>query len=187
MPDRDVRTIRDLILYQYAKIIARSALGADAKTRSYGFIKTKFRELRDGTIAWSEITREDWQLVEAEKACAYCGAREELAREHLVPRSLKVKPACATCPKIQQIHNQVWACGPCNSAKGTSGLYDFYRRRLSGDAKFYDRIPALVEKKYLKTIYDCHECAGTLGAGALGGDGPLTVRDVDEIVRRHAR
>lgn len=28
MPDRDVKTIRDLIYYQYAKIIARSAFGA---------------------------------------------------------------------------------------------------------------------------------------------------------------
>jgi hypothetical protein len=28
MPDRDVRTIGDLIWYQYAKLIARSAFGA---------------------------------------------------------------------------------------------------------------------------------------------------------------
>jgi hypothetical protein len=28
MPDRDVETIRDLIYYQYAKIIARRAFGA---------------------------------------------------------------------------------------------------------------------------------------------------------------
>ena len=33
MPDRDVRTIRDLIYYQYAKIIARSAFSVPA---SYG-------------------------------------------------------------------------------------------------------------------------------------------------------
>jgi hypothetical protein len=30
MPDRDVRTLRDLIWYQYAKIIAKRALGPDA-------------------------------------------------------------------------------------------------------------------------------------------------------------
>jgi hypothetical protein len=28
MPDRDVKTIQDLIYYQYAKIIARRAFGA---------------------------------------------------------------------------------------------------------------------------------------------------------------
>ena len=31
MTDRDVRTLRDLIWYQYAKIIAKRALGPDAK------------------------------------------------------------------------------------------------------------------------------------------------------------
>jgi hypothetical protein len=49
LPDRDVKTIRDLIHYQYAKIIARSALhapdGTAAKANHYGFIKQTFREL----------------------------------------------------------------------------------------------------------------------------------------------
>ena len=39
MPNRDVKTIRDLIYYQYAKIIARRAFGAvdgkEAKKQSY--------------------------------------------------------------------------------------------------------------------------------------------------------
>jgi archaeosine-15-forming tRNA-guanine transglycosylase len=51
LPDRDVRTIRDLIHYQYAKIIARSALsvpdGTAAKSSCYGFIKQTFRELQN--------------------------------------------------------------------------------------------------------------------------------------------
>ena len=49
MPDRDVRTIKHLIYYQYAKIIARSALhapdGTAAKANHYGFIKQTFKEL----------------------------------------------------------------------------------------------------------------------------------------------
>ena len=48
VPDRDVRTIRDLIHYQYAKITARSAFsvpdGTAAKGSYYGFIKQTFRE-----------------------------------------------------------------------------------------------------------------------------------------------
>jgi hypothetical protein len=51
LPDRDVRTIRGLIHYQYAKIIARSAFsvpaGTAAKGSYYGFIKQTFRELRN--------------------------------------------------------------------------------------------------------------------------------------------
>ena len=49
MPDRDVTTIKDLIYYQYAKTIARSAFsvpdGTAAKGDHYGFIKQTFREL----------------------------------------------------------------------------------------------------------------------------------------------
>lgn len=35
MPDRDVKTLRHLIWYQYAKIVARSAFGPEAKNRHY--------------------------------------------------------------------------------------------------------------------------------------------------------
>ena len=60
MRDRDVETIRDLIYYQYAKIIARRAFGAadgkEAKKQHYGFVKQTFRELKSGVKSWSEIS-----------------------------------------------------------------------------------------------------------------------------------
>ena len=80
MPDRDVTTIRDLIYYQYAKIIARSAFSVPAL--------------------------------------------------HTVPRSA----------------------------------------------------PSLLEKQYLKTIYNCHACADTLDRGGIDGDHDLTVLDIDFII-----
>jgi len=186
MPDRDVKTIRDLIYYQYAKIITRRAFdaadGKEAKGRHYGFIKKTFKDLKSGVKLWSEITREDWQFVEAEKKCIYCGSENGLSREHIVPKSLRILQRCETCDVIQGIHNQIWACGACNSAKGVRGLYEFYRERFVGERKFYDMIPPLVEKKYLKTIYRCHECANTLGGGDIDGDGEITVLDVDHIL-----
>ncbi len=39
MPDRSVRTLRHLIWYQYAKIIARRAMGPAAKKEHYGFVQ----------------------------------------------------------------------------------------------------------------------------------------------------
>jgi hypothetical protein len=39
------------------------------------------------------------------------------------------------------------------------------RLKHRGDEKFYDSIPPVPEKKYLKTIYNCHSCSGTLGKG----------------------
>ena len=186
MPDKDVKTIQDLIFYQYAKIIARSAFsvsnGKQAKKKHYGFIKKTFRQLKKGTKSWSEITREDWQLVESEKECIYCGTKSDLHREHIVPRSVKVDPRCKTCEKIQGIHNQVWACKQCNYSKGTMGLYEFFKKKYPSEKKFYDFIPPLLEKKYLKTIYNCHECAQTLNEKDLDGDGKISVLDIDFIL-----
>lgn len=186
MPDRDVKTILDLIYYQYAKIIARRAFdisdGKEAKRQHYGFIKKTFRELKSGAKSWSEITREDWQFVELEKKCIYCGARSNLHKEHIVPRSLEIKTECRTCDRIQSIHNQVWACQGCNSSKGTKGLYEFFRVMYPNEKKFYDLIPPLLEKKYLKTIYNCHECAETLNKGDIDGDSEISVLDIDFIL-----
>ena len=186
MPDRDVNSIRDLIFYQYAKIIAKRALAggnaAEAKRAHYGFVKNTFRQLRDGAKSWSDITREDWQFVESDRVCAYCGADGQLQREHIVPRSLRIKVECATCDTLQGIHNQVWACGECNRAKGGMGLYEFYRSRLPGDPKFYDEIPPLVEKKYLKTMFNCHQCAGTLDGRGPHEDTGLSAADIDFIL-----
>ena len=51
------------------------------------------RKLKSGAISWSDITREDWQLVESDKKCIYCGNESGLHREHIVPKSLRIKPA----------------------------------------------------------------------------------------------
>ena len=101
MPDREVKTIRQLIYYQYAKIIAKSALGPDAKKESYGFIKNTFRELVNDEKKWSDILREDKQLVVAEKKCVYCGSKKDLNWEHIVPKSLLINEKCPSCDKIQ--------------------------------------------------------------------------------------
>jgi hypothetical protein len=33
-------------------------------------------------------------------------------------------------------------------------FYQFFKDKYSAESKFYDLIPALLEKKYLKTIYN---------------------------------
>ena len=183
MPDRDVKTILDLIWYQYAKIIAKSAIGPEAKKNAYGFIKQTFRDLKSDRKKWSDILREDKQFAQSEKKCIYCGSAEDLQWEHIVPKTIKINERCPSCEKVQGIHNQVWACGTCNLAKKQKGLYTFWREQNSGDKKFYDHIPPLLEKKYLKTIYYCHECNGTLEATDLNGDGELNVFDLDECIK----
>ena len=132
---------------------------------------------------WSDIIREDWQFVQSDAICIYCGAHTGLAKEHIVPRSIRINERCPVCDKIQGIHNQIWACKSCNSLKGAQGLYSFYRLKHRGDKKFYDSIPPLLEKKYLKTIYNCHNCSGTLDKGDIDGDDVITVLDIDSVIR----
>ncbi|MDD3302101.1 MAG: HNH endonuclease [Candidatus Gracilibacteria bacterium] len=166
MPDRDVKTIKDQIFFQYAKIIAKASLGytdgTEAKKKAYGFIKNKFRELQNGTISWSDITREDWQFVGSPQECIYCGSHTDLEKEHIVPKSLHINDRCKTCPTIQGISNQLRACKKCNTSKSDSGLYAYYKKILPDEKKYFDKLPSLLEKKYLKTIYNCHICKGTL-------------------------
>jgi rubrerythrin len=107
IPNKEVKTIKGLIYYQYAKIIAKSALGQNAKKESYGFIKKTFRQLRDDEKKWSEILRKEKRLVEAEKICGYCGSDRDLPWEHIVPKSLAVNERCPSCDRIQGIHNQI--------------------------------------------------------------------------------
>lgn len=187
MPDRSVKTIQDLIFYQYAKIIAKSAMktgdNQTAKKEHYGFIKKTFRDLRDGKISWSAILREDLQFADSDKACVYCGTTENLTKEHIIPKSLHINDRCATCDKIQGIHNIVYACKHCNSAKHDTGLYTFFNK-LNGTVRDPDLISPLLEKKYLKLMWCCHKCAGTLDKGDLNGDGRLDVLDIDAIIER---
>lgn len=190
MPDKDVETIQDLIYFQYAKIIVKSAMKTEdnqtAKKNHYGMIKNKFRELKSGKISWSAILREDLQFLESEKQCVYCGSTENLTKEHIIPKSLFINERCPSCDKIQAIHNLMWACKGCNSRKHTKGLYTFYHERYP-DQKKSDLLPPLLEKKYLKLMWHCHKCAGTLDSGDLNGDGVLDVLDVDEIIHQYTR
>ena len=140
MPDRNVKTIRDLIFYQYAKIIAKRAFdsidGKMAKQNHYGFVGKTFLELKSCIKSWSNIIREDWQFVGSQKQCIYCGAKNDIHKEHIVLKSLSIKPECQKCDIIQGIHNQIWACKQCNSLKGTKGLYEFFKIKYPNEKSF---------------------------------------------------
>jgi len=74
MPPPVVKSVRDLIFWQYAKIIAESA-GFGKK--NYGFVMKKFRQLKEGEIFWNEI-REYVKEREKKDECIFCGAKTNL-------------------------------------------------------------------------------------------------------------
>jgi hypothetical protein len=164
MPPSAIKTIKDLIFWEYAKLISGSAL---KDRKNYGFIMKKFKELQTGKIVWSDILREDLKMDQTR--CEYCDSTEALSNDHIV-----AKRNC----HFREIHNIVKACKKCNSSKGNKDLIEWWGRE-----RIYE-LPRIVYGKYLKMIYVCHECRGTLDNADLNMDGNLNVLDLGEIFNR---
>lgn len=143
MPPGYVKTVREEILYEYAKLISRSAYG----TLQRGFITERFKKLRDGEITISGTIREWEREQELPKQCVYCGSMEDLTTDHLIPRSRGGD---------ESGDNVVLACQSCNGSRGEKGIFEWL------GLKDKDKLHRLVAGKYLKQLLTLHEQAGTL-------------------------
>ena len=150
------KTVRDLIHYEYAKLIAIAINnGYPDKTserrsrgRFWGTLWAMKKRLDNGTISPSSLLRENKMLVNSDRACAYCGSEGTLEWEHIIPLA-RGGP--------DSIDNLVLACRPCNAAKGTKDIYAMYRSRTH-------EAPRVVWGKYLKLLRDAHIEAGSSDA-----------------------
>ncbi len=161
MPPSCIKTIEDLIFYQYAKIIASSA-----GIPGYRFIMHIMKKLSSGDLKMSEALRELKMQMSGNKNCVYCQSTKNLSWDHLIPR-IKGGPNTG--------ENGVWACIPCNSSKGMKGIYEWYGINRK------DEVPRLIVGKYLKLLYEIHKAKGTLHFSDLNGDGKLDVLDLEVI------
>jgi hypothetical protein len=143
MPPAVVKTIRDQIFWQYAKLIAKSA-GLEGQR---AFQMNRFIQLRDEKIIWSSTIREWLREYEKSDECIYCGAKGPLTVEHILPRS---------CGGPDIPDNAIRVCQSCNSGKGGKRLYEWIGLQAKDD------IPRIAEGKYLKLLYDLHDTGGTL-------------------------
>lgn len=159
MPPPAVKTIKDLIFYQYAKIVAKSA-----GISGHKFVMSRMKMFSSGEITMSTALRELKMQMSGNKYCEYCQAEENLSWDHLIPR---VKGGSDTA------ENGAWACRSCNSSKGSKGIYEWYGLSRKDD------IPRLIVGKYLKLLYEIHESRDTLNASDLNGDGKLDVLDLE--------
>ena len=143
MPPHYVRSIREEIFYEYAKLISRSAYG----TLQRGFITERFKKLRDGIISISDTIREWEREQELPRECVYCRAKEDLTTDHLIPTNRGGDDSA---------DNLVLACKSCNTSRGDKGIFEW----LGLERK--DKLHRLVAGKYLKELLWVHETAGTL-------------------------
>jgi len=144
MPPPAVKSVRDIIFYQYAKIMSNSS--GFGKT-NYGMVMSYWKRLKSGEITWSSSVREWLHEHENPNICIYCGAEGNLTTEHILPRSKGGEDV----PE-----NVVRVCKHCNSEKGGKRLYEW----KGLDNK--DTHHRIAEGKYLKYLYSLHEKRGTL-------------------------
>ena len=143
MPPPYVKTIKEEIFYEYAKLISNSALGKI----SHPFVADRFKALRDGVIEMSGTIREWEKESELPKACVFCGSVDKLHKDHLIPKSRG---------GLDSGDNMVWSCSTCNQSRGNKGVYEWL------GLKKKDEIPRIVAGKYLKELYTLHKQQGTL-------------------------
>jgi hypothetical protein len=141
---REPRTMRELIYWEYAKLIAGSAAGSRT---NYRFVSHTYQKLMKRQIEPSSILTENQHLFSSGEICAYCGATHQLQWEHIVPRAIGGPDT---------FDNLVRACAPCNLSKGVRDPYQWY------EAKDIDGIPRLVLGKFLKLVFSEYALLGVL-------------------------
>jgi hypothetical protein len=143
MPPPYVRTIREEILYEYSKLISRSAYHSLQRA----FITERFKKLRDGEITISGTMREWEREQELPKQCAFCSSAIDVTTDHLIPGSRGGDNSA---------DNVVLACQRCNTSRGDKGIFEWL------GLKEKDNLHRLVAGKYLKELLALHEKAHTL-------------------------
>jgi hypothetical protein len=148
MPPAVVKSVEDLLFWQYAKIISDSA---GFSKKDWGFVTSKFKLLKQGTISWNELREfiKEKQINE----CIYCGNQTDLTLDHLLPRR-------HNGPDNEK--NVVWVCRSCNSKKGAKRLYEYYVLKGGLDAGKYG-VPRIAEGKYLKFAHEVLAANSMLG------------------------
>lgn len=105
-------SVREQISWSYANLArAHSALedGVRKYQRVHHMIRNRtYYGLLSGKIAMRSLYDDERLKMTAPQACYYCGAKDSLTVDHLIPR-IRGGPDDA--------NNLIWACRSCNSSK----------------------------------------------------------------------
>jgi hypothetical protein len=170
-PKKLVNSVRHLIYWQYAQLIANSAGFKD----NWGFVISRYKKLISGEMKWASSMRDFEKALEKGRVCAYCGSKKEISFDHIIPISRAgVDPRVVTL--LNSTDNCICSCKKCNSSKSDKDVFEWY------GSERIDNIPKLVLSKFLKLAYALHETQGTLDLKDPNMDGVLDIYDLGVVI-----
>ncbi len=142
----NVTTVGELLHWSYANLaMAHAAVAAnvDRYGRVHYMVRSRlYRGLLRGAMQIGPLAEDERLKMVLPQACCYCGSKEFLAADHLIPR------------KRVGAHtgdNLVWACRTCNSSKCASDALVWLASRNQFP-------PLLLLRRYLKLAIEiCQE------------------------------
>jgi len=147
-----ITTVGERLYWTYANLaMAHAALeeGASEYGKPHFRIRARlYSGLRRGEMTLGSYADDERVKMMLPKACCYCGSRDSLSVDHLLPRRLGGPDSG---------DNMVWACRSCNSSKGDTDLVEW----MLASGRFP---PLLLLRRYLKLAIEwCHR-GGFMGA-----------------------
>ncbi len=141
-----ISTIAESLYWCYANLaMAHSAVesGSPSYNQTHFMIRSRlYSGLKNNTMGLGSIADDERLKMILPQACCYCGGREKLSIDHLIP---KVKGG------KDRPENMVWACRSCNSSKSDTDMLDWYRAKNTFP-------PLLLLRRYLKIAIElCRE------------------------------
>jgi hypothetical protein len=133
-----IATVGELLHWSYANL-AMAHMALEAGAAGYGPVQYMVRSrlykgLNKGTMNIGPLAQDERLKMILPQACAYCGSREMLTADHLIP----TKRGGANCGD-----NLVWACRACNCSKSAKDVLEW----LASRGQFP---PILLLRRYLK-------------------------------------
>ncbi len=105
-------TVREQIAWSYANLARAHAALEDGVTKYkvvHHVIRNKlYHGLLSGKMSMRSLFDDERLKMTAPQACCYCGAKDNLAVDHLIPK-IRGGP--------DEADNLIWACRACNSSK----------------------------------------------------------------------
>jgi hypothetical protein len=142
----EISTIGDLLNWSYANL-AMAHAAVTSKSEKYGrthyIIRSRlYSGLSNKKMNIGPLADDERLKMILPQACCYCGSREFLAADHLIPKKRG---------GIDSGDNLVWACRTCNSSKCANDVLEWLKDR--------NQFPSiLLLRRYLKLAIEiCNE------------------------------